>query len=86
MPMERMPMRHLRDCLKLKNAGIAAREIARRVGVSPSTVRLALHRCEAAGISWPLGADLTIASMTSSRVARLFEKLNFKLNALVGGR
>lgn len=59
MPMERMPMRHVRDCLRLKNAGMATREIAQRVGVAPSTVRLTLRRCEAAGMSWPLAPDVT---------------------------
>jgi transposase len=50
MPMERMSMRHVRECLRLKSAGISTREIARRVGVASSTVRLTLRRCEAAGI------------------------------------
>ena len=61
MPMERMPMRQVRDCVRLKNAGMSTREIARRVGVASSTVRLTLRRCEAAGIAWPLDADLTDA-------------------------
>ena len=59
MPMERMPMRHVRDCVRLKNAGLSTREIGRRVGVASSTVRLTLRRCAAAGIAWPLAADLT---------------------------
>jgi len=61
MPMERMSMRRVRDCMRLKNAGISTREIARRVGVASSTVRLTLRRCEAAGIAWPLDVDLTDA-------------------------
>jgi transposase len=61
MPMERMSMRHVRECLRLKSAGISTREIARRVGVASSTVRLTLRRCEAAGIACPLDADLTDA-------------------------
>jgi transposase len=61
MPMERMAMRHVRDCLRLKNAGISTREIARRIGVASSTVRLTIRRCEAAGIAWPLAADLSDA-------------------------
>jgi hypothetical protein len=27
MPMERMSMRHVRDCVRLKNAGISTRDI-----------------------------------------------------------
>ena len=61
MPMERMSMRHVRDCPRLKNTGISTREIARRVGIASSTVRLTLRRCEAAGIAWPLASDLTDA-------------------------
>jgi transposase len=61
MPMERMSMRHVRECLRLKSAGISTREIARRVGVASSTVRLTLRRCEAAGIACPLDAGLTDA-------------------------
>ena len=74
MPMERMSMRHVRDCLRLKQAGISTREVARRVGVSPSTVRLTLRRCEAAGIAWPLDADLTDAALEQ----RLFANAGVK--------
>ena len=63
MPMERMPMRHVRDCVRLKNAGMSTREIARRVEVASSTVRLTLRRCDAAGIVWPLEANLTDAML-----------------------
>ena len=59
MPMERMLMSHARDCVSLKNAGISMREIARRVGVASSTVRLTFRRCVAAGVVWPLAAELT---------------------------
>ena len=74
MPMERMSMRHVRDCVRLKNAGMPAREIARRVGVASSTVRLTLRRCEAAGIAWPLAADLTDAMLEQ----RLFANAGVK--------
>jgi transposase len=43
----------------MKAAGLPSREIARRVGAAPSTVRLALRRFEAAGLSWPLPDDVT---------------------------
>jgi transposase len=58
-----MSMRRVRDCLRLKEAGIATREIAWRLGVAPSTVRLTLQRCAAVGITWPLEADLTDAAL-----------------------
>lgn len=59
MPMERMSMRRVRDCIRLKTAGMATREIARRLGVASSTVRLTLRCCEMAGITWPLEPDVT---------------------------
>jgi transposase len=74
MPMERMSMRHVRDCVRLKNAGMSTREIARRVGVASSTVRLTLRRCEAAGIVWPLEANLTDAMLEQ----RLFANAGVK--------
>jgi hypothetical protein len=44
MPAERIAMRQVRDVLWLKAAGVSGNEIARRVGVAPSTVRLTLKR------------------------------------------
>ena len=61
-------MRHVRDVIRLKSAGMASREIARRVGAAPSTVRATIRRFEAAGLSWPLGEDVTDAELE----ARLF--------------
>src|SRR5258708_4786055 len=74
MPMERMSMRHVRDCVRLKDAGMSTREIARRVGVASSTVRLTLRRCEVAGIAWPLDAGLTDAVLEQ----RLFANAGVK--------
>ena len=61
-------MRHVRDVIRLRSAGMATREIARRVGTAPSTVRLTIRRFEAAGLSWPLPDDITDAVLE----ARLF--------------
>ena len=52
-------MRQGRDVLRLKAAGVSSNEIARRVGVASSTVRLTLKRLAAAGLSWPLPSDMT---------------------------
>jgi IS30 family transposase len=52
MPAERIAMRQVRDVLRLKAAGVSGNEIARRVGVASSTVRLTLKRLAAAGLSW----------------------------------
>ena len=52
-------MRQVRDIMRLKSAGLAVREIGRRIGIAPSTVRLTLKRLAAAGLNWPLADDLT---------------------------
>ena len=68
MPTERLAMRHVRDVMRLKSAGMASREIARRVGTAPSTVRLTIRRFEASGLTWPLSDDITDTELE----ARLF--------------
>jgi hypothetical protein len=59
MPTERIAIRQVRDVLRLNAAGVSGNEIARRVGVASSTVRLTLKRLAAAGLDWPLSADMT---------------------------
>jgi hypothetical protein len=70
MPTERLAMRHVRDVIRLKSAGMPSREIARRVGTAPSTVRLTIRRFEASGLSWPLPDEVTDTVLE----ARLFAK------------
>ena len=52
-------MRQVREVLRLKAAGVAINEIARRVCVASSTVRLTLKRLAAADLSWPLPTEMT---------------------------
>jgi transposase len=60
MPAERVPMRDAREIIRLKfSAQVATREIARRLGMAPSTVRETLKRLASAGISWPLPEGLS---------------------------
>ena len=63
MPAERTIMRQVREVLRLKTAGVSGNEVARRVGVAPSTVRLTLQRLAAAGLNWPLPAEMTDAAL-----------------------
>jgi len=74
MPAERIAMRQVRDVLRLNAAGVTGNEIARRVGVASSTVRLTLKRLAAAGLSWPLPAEMTDAVLE----ARLFTAVGTK--------
>ena len=60
MPAERIAMRLVREILRLIAVEkLAVREIARRTGKAPSTVRATLGRCRAAGVSWPLPEGLS---------------------------
>src|ERR1700751_2774454 len=61
MPMGRLAMRHVRDVMRLRAAGLSIREIGRRVGAAPWRVRLTTRRHEAAGLGWPLAEDITDA-------------------------
>ena len=62
-------MRRIRQLLALHfSAGASTRAIGRELGIAPSTVREYLARAAAAGIGWPLGADVTDESL----MARLF--------------
>src|ERR1700676_2131164 len=74
MPAERIAMRQVRDVLWLTAAGVSANEIARRVGVAPSTVRLTLRRLAVAGLGWPLPAEMTDAALE----AQLFDAVGTK--------
>jgi transposase len=75
MPAERTNMRHVREVLRLKFVGgVPTREIGRRIGVAPSTVRTTIRRFQAAGLSWPLADDMTDAALE----ARLFPEAGTK--------
>src|SRR5262245_25896676 len=66
MPAERTSMRQVREVLRLKSVGgVATREIARRIGVTPSTVRNTLKRFQASGLGWPLPAGMTDGELES---------------------
>ena len=66
MPTQRLSMRRIKQLLTMRfSAGASTREIARELGVAPSTVREYLSRAAAAGIVWPLAADATDDSLTT---------------------
>src|SRR5256714_10866536 len=69
MPAERTTMRHVREVLRLTAAGVGLNEIARRVGVAPSTVRLTLKRLARAGLSSPLPGEMTDTALETALFA-----------------
>ena len=59
MAQERLTMRKIHEVLRLKwECGVTNRAIARSCSISHSTVGEYLQRAEAAGLSWPLPADM----------------------------
>jgi len=64
MSQERLTMRKLREVLRLKlECGLSERAIARSCSIARSTVAEYLRRAEAAGLSWPLPAELDEAAL-----------------------
>ena len=59
MPTKRLSMRRIHRLMTLRfGAGATTRAISRELGISHSTVREYLARIAAAGITWPLPAEL----------------------------
>jgi len=53
-------MRQVREILRLTFSGdVAGREVARRLGIAPSTVRAVVERFRSSGLSWPLSDDIS---------------------------
>ncbi|MDQ2801660.1 MAG: IS21 family transposase [Pseudomonadota bacterium] len=71
-------MRRIRQLLALRfGAGASTRAIGGELGIAPSTVREYLGRAAAAGIGWPLAADVTDESL----MARLFVNAGVRVGA-----
>lgn len=59
MPQERLPMRKIRDCLRLTAEGLSQRQVALSLGVARATVGACTERARRAGLGWPLPEALT---------------------------
>lgn len=71
MPARReLTMRQLRQMLRLAHDGVSAREIGRTLGVARTTVQDNLKRAAAAGLAWPLDAEITDALIEQRLFAR----------------
>jgi hypothetical protein len=68
MPGARLPMRKIRDMLRLTAAGMSSRKIAASLSIGGTTVVDCLQRALAAGVGWPLPEGLSDAALE----ARLF--------------
>ena len=61
--MKRLPMRKIRDALRLRASGLPMRKIAASLGVGQSTLSDYLKRAARAGLVWPLPGSLTDAAL-----------------------
>ena len=69
MPAERLPMRQIRELLRLRfSSGLSQRAIGHSLGLSQAAVSEYLSRARCAGVSWPLPEALDDAQLE----ARLF--------------
>lgn len=59
MAQTRLPVRKIREVLRLKAAGMSGRQIAAAIGSALSTVQACVRRAEEAGLAWPLAEELS---------------------------
>ena len=63
MAQQRLPMRKIRDVLRLKAAGMSKRKIAAALGIGATAAGECLRRAREAGVGWPLPDDMTDAGL-----------------------
>jgi len=61
MAQQRLPMRNIRDVLRLSAAGMSKRKIAGSLGIGATAAGECLWRARQAGVGWPLPDDMTDA-------------------------
>jgi DNA-binding transcriptional regulator LsrR (DeoR family) len=76
MPTERLPMRKVREVLRLKHAcGASERLIAQSLGIGRTTVGEYLRRAAVVGITWPVELDDAELERLLFRPAGFYEGL-----------
>ena len=58
MPAKKLPMRLVREILRLRHGGLSQRAIARSLSIGLGTVCECLSQAAKAGLSWPLSGDV----------------------------
>ena len=61
--MARLPMRKIREALRLRASGLTTREVGDSIGVGRTSVSEYVGRAARAGLSWPLPDDLTDSAL-----------------------
>src|SRR5215468_6612821 len=59
MPGQRLPMRKIRDVMRLRADGLSKREIAASLSIGVTTAGEIIRRVRRAGLSWPLPENLS---------------------------
>ena len=62
MARQRLPVRKIREVLRLKAEGYSDRQVAAAMGSARSTVQECVRRCREAGLGWPLPPELDEAA------------------------
>jgi transposase len=63
MPQERLPMRKVREILRLSAGGLSKRKIAASLGLSPTAAGDCVQRARQAGVVWPPLPELSDAAL-----------------------
>ena len=61
--MKRLPMRKIRDALRLRAEGLSTRKMSESLAIGRTTLREYLSRARDAGLSWPLPDTLSDADL-----------------------
>src|SRR5271169_3504896 len=65
MPGPRLPMRKIRDVLRLRAGSMSKRKIAASLGVSPTAAGECIRRARRFGLGWPLPEEMTDEALES---------------------
>ena len=63
MPGQRLPMRKIRDVLRLRAGGMSKRKIAASLSIGVTAAGDCMRRARRAGLIWPLPEDLSDAAL-----------------------
>ena len=74
MPQERLPMRKIRDVLRLSAGGMSKRKIAASLGMSPTAAGDCLRRARRAGVSWPLPEEMSDEALEAQSLSAAAER------------
>ena len=61
--MKRLPLRKIREALRLRADGFSGRQVAQSLAVGRATISEYFRRADVEGLRWPLPADLSDAEL-----------------------